>query len=142
MVALSESQQNFMDRKIFASLSITSPNTSLPLVTTVWAHFEDGKFYIISNKATAKWRYLKSGQTAIGINICDPKGWPYISVNGHAKVIHEDDRSDFWELIERIIRKYNTGQAIDTWLHKMHSAPVEARRFLLELDPENLYTSI
>ena len=142
MVQLTQAQMEFLKRKIFASFSISSPTTKLPLVTTVWTHFEDGFFYIISNKATAKWRYLEAGEVNIGINITDPKGWPYLSVNGKAEVIFEENDKEFWSIIERIIKKYNSGSAIDQWLHKMKTAPKDATRFLIRLDPINVYSTV
>lgn len=138
MIDLSLSEQEFMKKKYFASLSVISPKTGLPHVTTVWAHYQDGKFYVISNKATAKYRFIENGSNKVGLNIPDPKGFPYISVNGEAKLYFENDRDDFWDTIITIIKKYNNGDAVDQWLKKMKDA---GNRFLLEIDPINLFST-
>lgn len=139
MIELSPAQEEFMHQKIFASIAVISPRTGLPHVTTVWAHYQDGKFYVITNKTRAKYKFILAGSTKIGLNLFHPNGFPYLSVNGEAKLVFPEDRSDFWEICLKIIKQYNSGDAVNQWLKRMQDA---GDRMLIELEAQNLYTTV
>jgi len=124
----------------FASIAVISPTTGLPHVTTVWTYYDQGKFYVITRKHRAKYKFIMKGSTKIGINIHPGKGFPYLSVNGFAKIRDENNKDDFWELIEKIVKLYNpSATAQENWLTQMKEA---GDRVLIELDPENVYSSV
>jgi len=141
MVQLTEGQLEFMQQRIFASFALVSPTTGLPLNTTVWVHYYQPteKFYVITNKTRAKWRFLRDGSKKIAINIVAPQGYPYFSMNGTAEVFFEEDREDFWDIILEIIEKYNAGNEVNRWLKRMKEA---GDRLLVELEPDNIYSSV
>jgi general stress protein 26 len=141
MVKLSDKEKEFMKKKYFASFAVVSPKTKLPFNTTVWLYYHETteKFYVITNKETAKWRFLKNGDQKVGINVHNPIGWPYISINGKVKIYSQDDREDFWDIVTEIIKKYNSEDEVDNWRQKMENT---GNRFLLELEPENIYSTV
>lgn len=140
MRKLSAEEQEFMKQRYFASVAVVSPTTGLPSVTTVWTHYYKGKFYVITRKHRAKYRFIRDGSDKVGINVHAPQGFPYISINGKATIQHPDDRDDFWQLITTIVKKYNpTEDAQQNWLSRMKEA---GDRILIELEPENIFSSV
>ena len=90
------------------------------------------KIYLTTGKESNKVKHLEKNNK-IGINIVDPKGFPYIGISGTTKFIHKSSEEKFTTLRAKIFNKYDSSGDFRV---RMADNPTQIEGVIIEIEPK------
>lgn len=120
-----------------------------PVSIPVWTNFENGKFYIFTEKKSGKVKSIQSGSTNVALTIIQRELYPhpdstklsYLGIRGMAAIIGYRKNNDVANIQLRLLEKYDQlgeHQWIDDLVDKLKKYPQNA--WLIEIRPKKWFS--
>ena len=131
-------QKDFLARPIFANISIIHAKFRLPIVFPAWVLEYENKLYLTTAVQAHKVKYIEK-DNRIGLNIVDPKGYPYLAISGTASFIHKADSARFDLLRNKIVDKYDVS---GDYRARTAKDPNPIERIMIEIVPMKIFGGV
>lgn len=138
MSSFTQTQKEFLTRPILANISIIHSKTNLPFVFPAWVLEFDNKLYLTTVKQSRKVKHLEINNK-IGINIVDPKGYPYLGISGTVSFIQTTEHERFDLLRSKIVDKYDIS---GEYRARMAKDPNPLERVMIEVEPLSIFGGV
>ena len=133
---LTDKELDYLKKKITANVVVLA-SSGFPHITPIWVAEHNNKLYFSITTSRVKYKHITQNQN-IGINVLDPKGYPWISIAGHGSIRSQDQFSEYPVVADKIIHKY---QSDASKIEEYKGLLTQPDRILIELTPINIITS-
>lgn len=138
MKQFTQTQKEFLARPLLANISVIHAKTKLPIVFPAWVLEFENKIYLTTIAKAHKVNYLEQ-DSRIGLNIVDPKGYPYLAISGNASFISATDKEKFELLRNKIVDKYDVS---GDYRARMAKDPNPLERLMIEIEPKKIFGGV
>ena len=133
---LTDKELDYLKKKITANVVVLD-SSGLPHITPIWVVEHKGRLYFSTTTNRVKYNHITHNQN-IGINVLDPKGYPWISIAGHGSIKSQDQFSEYRAVADKIIHKYQTDASK---IEEYRELLTKSDRILIELTPAEIIAS-